>query len=102
MGVYVTGPYLGGLMALAITNSVVMPMVNGNWRGVMVVYGGLVLISGLIWILVSYLQEAQLSAFKGGRKYNLSAFTEILDVRQVRLILIMSVGIFFINHGLNN
>ena len=41
MGVYVTGPYLGGLMALAITNSVVMPMVNGNWRGVMVVYGGL-------------------------------------------------------------
>lgn len=102
MGLYVTGPYLGGLMALAITNSVVMPLVNGNWRGVMLVYAGLVLVSGLIWMLVSSLCVAQLSASEGGKKYNLSAFAEILGVRQVRLILIISVGVFFINHGLNN
>jgi cyanate permease len=94
MGLYVTGPYLGGLMALAITNPVVMPLVNGNWRGVMAVYAGLVLISGLIWMLVSRLREAQLSASEGGRKYNLSPFSEILGVRQVRLVLVMSVGGF--------
>jgi len=102
MGLYVTGPYLGGLVALAVTNSVIMPLVNNNWRGVMLLYAGLVLVSGLIWMLVSARRADRLSAAKGAKKYNLSAFAEILAVRQVRLILAISVGVFFINHGLNN
>ena len=34
MGVYVTGPYLGGLVALALTNSLAMPLL-GDWRAVL-------------------------------------------------------------------
>src|SRR6056297_967363 len=102
MGLYVTGPYLGGLVALAATNSLLMPLVGGNWRAVMLINAGLVLASGAIWILVSAVRAADLKPGAGGKKYNLKAFSEILNVQRVRLILCISVGIFFINHGLNN
>jgi len=102
MGLYVTGPYLGGLVALAATNSLLMPLVGGNWRAVMLINAGLVLASGAIWLLVSVLRAADLKPGAGGKKYNLKAFSEILNVQRVRLILCISVGIFFINHGLNN
>ena len=44
MGVYVTGPYLGGILSLSLTNSLVMPLVGNDWRGVMLVYAALVAI----------------------------------------------------------
>ena len=102
MGPYVTGPYLGGLVTLAATNGLIMPLVGEDWRLVMVVNASLVMCSGLAWILVSAPLEMRLRAQDGGKKYNLSAFSEILNVTQVRLILAISVVIFFINHGLNN
>ncbi|MGB3406833.1 MAG: MFS transporter [Jannaschia sp.] len=101
MGLYVTGPYLGGLVALAATNSLLMPLVGGNWRGVMIVNAGLVLASGLVWLLVSGRRAGDLG-LGSGKKYDLRAFVEILAVPRVRLILAISVGVFFINHGLNN
>ncbi|MAB87090.1 MAG: MFS transporter [Rhodobacteraceae bacterium] len=102
MGLYITGPYLGGLVALAITNSVIMPLTAQSWRGVMVVYAGFVLLAGVFWLLVSARRAGDLGPQQGGKKYNLSAFSEILVMPQVRLILAMSVGVFFLNHGLNN
>ncbi|SIT13373.1 Cyanate permease [Roseivivax lentus] len=102
MGLYVTGPYLGGLVALAITNSAIMPLVGQNWRGAMLVYAGLVLFSAVIWWAVSRPRAADIGPGTGASKYNLSAFAEIVGLRQVQLILVMSVGVFFVNHGLNN
>ncbi|MCM2562978.1 MFS transporter [Lutimaribacter sp. EGI FJ00015] len=102
MGLYVTGPYLGGLVALGLTNAVVLPLVGGNWRGVMAAYAGLVLASGFFWLMVSRGRAADLGAAGDGKKYNLRAFAEILSVPAVRVILIMAVGVFFINHGFNN
>jgi cyanate permease len=102
MGLYVTGPYLGGLVALATTNSLVMPLVGDSWRAVMLVNAGLVLASGLAWVLVSGLRAADLVPGADGKKYNLHVFAEILSVPRVRLILAISVGVFFINHGMNN
>lgn len=102
MGLYVTGPYLGGLVALGLTNAVILPLVGGNWRGVMVVYAGLVLASGVVWLLVSSGRALSPNSVGDGKKYNLGAFTEILAVPAVRLILAIAVGVFFINHSFNN
>ena len=102
MGLYVTGLYLGGLVALGLTNAVVLPLVGGSWRGVMVVYAGLVLASGAAWRLVSRGRVSYLSAAGNGKKFNLGAFKDILDVPAAFLILAMAVGVFFINHGFNN
>lgn len=104
MGVYVTGPFLGGLAVLALTNSVAMPLVGDDWRGVMLIHAAFVVLSGLIWFAISSRPSAgpRNTQVEGGKKFNLGAFSELLRLPEVRLILAMSIGIFFINHGLNN
>ncbi|MEM1429042.1 MAG: MFS transporter [Pseudomonadota bacterium] len=104
MGIYVTGPYLGGIVALAFTNSVAMPLANGDWRGVMLLYAALVAASGLIWLAIVYAPFTRWPDrnAEGGKKFDLRAFVDIVRVPDVRVILAMSIGIFFINHGLNN
>jgi cyanate permease len=104
MGIYVTGPYLGSMLSLSLTNSLVMPMVGDDWRQAILVYAGLVALSGAIWFGIASLPAARLQSGEneGGKKFNLAAFLEIVRLPEVRLILVMSIGIFFINHGLNN
>lgn len=103
MGIYVTGPYLGALLSLALTNSVAMPLVGGDWRDVMLLYGCLAAGSGVIWLVLSGVRGGLLDVSgDGGKKFDMRAFSEILRVREVQLILLMSIGIFFINHALNN
>lgn len=104
MGIYVTGPYLGGILSLSLTNSVVMPLVGEDWRSAMLVYAFLVTVSGAIWFAIASLPAARRQSGEqdGGKKFDLSAFAEIVRLPDVRLILAMSIGIFFINHGLNN
>lgn len=103
MGFYVTGPYLGGLVALALTNSVVMPLADGDWRNVMLFYAGGVAASGVIWLGLSGVRTRPDDAdATGGKKFSLAAFSDLLRLTEVRLILILAIGIFFINHGLNN
>lgn len=104
MGIYVTGPYLGGILSLSLTNSVVMPLVGNDWRAVMLVYAILVALSGCVWFAIASLRVARAHSGdeEGGKKFNMSAFLEIVRLPEVQLILAMSIGIFFINHGLNN
>lgn len=104
MGVYVTGPYLGGILSLSLTNSLVMPLVGNDWRGVMLVYAALVAMSGVVWFVIASLPAARTESGEdeGGKKFNIAAFLDIIRLREVQLILAMSIGIFFINHGLNN
>lgn len=104
MGLYVTGPYLGGVVALALTNSVVLPLADNDWRNVMLIYAGLVALSGVVWLVLSAPRIAPSPGAGpgGGKKFNFGAFSEILVLPEVRIILLMSIGIFFINHAMNN
>ena len=104
MGIYITGPSLGGIAALSLTNGVLMPLTGQNWRLVLFLYAGFVAASGLLWLAIASHPAARAhgSTQADGKKFDIAAFTEILRLREVRIVLAMSVGIFFINHGLNN
>ena len=104
MGIYVTGPYLGGMVSLALTNSVALPLAGGDWRGVMLIYAALAAATGLIWLAIVYAPFTRWPDrdAEGGKKFNLGAFAEIVRVREVQIVLAMSIGIFFINHAMNN
>jgi cyanate permease len=104
MGIYVTGPYLGGIVSLSLTNSLIMPLVAMDWHNVMFVYAGVVAFSGLVWLALTSGTSARMHVGSGtsGKKFNLGALLDILRVSEVRIILAMSIGIFFINHALNN
>lgn len=104
MGIYVTGPYLGGIIAMALTNSVAMPLVGFDWRSVMLLYAGFMLACGVVWLMISGYAARQdaLGSSGDAKKFDLAAFRDILRLPDVQLILLMSIGIFFINHALNN
>jgi len=104
MGIYITGPSLGAITALSLTNGVLMPLTGQDWRMVLFAYAGFVAASGLLWLVLAShpAAEAKLPGAEAGKKFDLAAFAGILRLGEVRVVLAMSIGIFFINHGLNN
>jgi cyanate permease len=104
MGIYITGPSLGGIAALSLTNGVLMPLTGQDWRLVLFLYAGFAAACGAVWLAIASHPAARAADARPaeGKKFDLAAFAEILRLRQVRLVLAMSIGIFFFNHGLNN
>jgi len=123
MGIYMTGPTLGGILALTLTHPLLLPAFDNDWRGVMALWGVVALLAAALWYTIATRCGALVPGFSpdgdaaaraemttdddgsrrrlvGGR--GLLAVREVLDVGGVPLLLAMSVGVFLINHGLNN
>ncbi len=105
MGIYITGPASGGICALALTNSVFMPLMEQNWRHVLFIYAGVCLAIGLVWLAITQHGEARTMerrAVADGGQGQWAVFRALLGLPAVRAILIMAIGAFFYNHSLNN
>jgi cyanate permease len=105
MGLYITGPTTGNVAALAGTNALAMPLMGGDWRAVLLVYAGFVLLTGLVWLVIaahpaSRAAERRIAAEP--RESQRAVFSALLASPTVRIMLVISVGIFFFNHALNN
>ena len=105
MGIFSTGPPLGGVCALSLTNGVFMSMAGGNWRAVLVSYGFFVLLAGIVWLAISAHRasravERQIA--EEPKRSQLAVFAGLLRLKVVRVVLLMSVGIFLFNQGLVN
>jgi cyanate permease len=105
MGIYVVGMSMGSVVALSLTNSVMMPFFDGDWRRVLIAYAVFVLCVTGIWLAIashpaSRERENRAAADRG--KGHREVFGDLLRLRAVRIVLLMSIGIFVLNHGLNN
>ena len=105
MGIYISGPSLGSIVALSITNSFLMPMYNQQWRLVILSFSIFVLTAGFIWLLLSH--SLRYNKTNNNLKVanilsQLKIFKKLLEIRNVQIILLISVFVFFFNHGLNN
>ncbi|MEZ5559553.1 MAG: MFS transporter [Pseudomonadales bacterium] len=107
MGIYMTGPTLGGVAALTLTHPVLMPLLHGDWRAVLLVWALLAVLAGAVWWAIATYAARRLPGFDQSRE-SVSAtqgsapIRSILQLGSVRLVLAMSVGVFLINHGLSN
>ncbi|MEE8187720.1 MAG: MFS transporter [Kiloniellales bacterium] len=105
MGIYITGPALGGIIALSLTNGVMMPLTGGDWRMVLMSYAGFVLSCGLVWLAIcahGTARAVEQQTIAERKQPHLQVFAALLRLPAVRVVLLMSIGIFFFNHGLNN
>ena len=105
MGFCVAAPALGSVVALSLTNSVALPLAGGRWRLVLVAYAVIVLAAGAGWLAVSahtLSRDVDRRALAEPRRPQLLVFADLLRARSVQLVLALSIGIFFFNHGLNN
>ena len=99
VGIYTTGPWIGGLMALALTNSFVMPLLGGSWRLTFVCYGMLTFAIALLWL---FLAKESPSKSASVNVSIIEVFKKLAAVRDVQLLLIMALFSFAINHGFSN
>jgi cyanate permease len=105
MGIYITGPALGGILALSFTNSVLMPLFDHDWRAVLLAYAAFVGACSLVWFAITAHGVARAVERRAGaepRQPQRQVFAELLRLPAVRTVLLMGMGIFFLNHGLNN
>jgi len=105
MGIYVTGASLGIVTSLSAANSVLMPLVNGQWRHVMFVYSGAALFAGCVWLAIGRhwaAREVDRRIAAEPRMRQRDVFAHLVRQPEVRLILAMATCIFFFNHSLNN
>jgi cyanate permease len=105
MGIYITGPALGGIIALAATNSVLLPYFDGDWRMVQWLWACCAVAAGMVWIAIALhprMREADRIALEAPRISQLGVVRELIRMPVVQIIMLMSVGVFTFNHGLNN
>lgn len=105
IGVYATGSALGEVSALAFTHSFVLPMVGDNWRACLLVYAGVIMAAGAVWLALTAHPESRIMETRlkeEPKRPEFQIMRDLLRLRTVRIILPASIGIFFFNHGLNN
>jgi cyanate permease len=111
MGIYMTGPTLGGILVLTLTHSVLLPLFDDDWRMIMVLWGIVAVMAGVSWFIIASLIGPEVEGFSEGaaaadesesQDDGRSRVRALLKIPGVPLVLAMSVGVFLINHGLNN
>ncbi|MDE0977284.1 MAG: MFS transporter [Arenicellales bacterium] len=101
MGIYITGPGVGTMVSLLFSQPVLMPLLGGRWGLVLILWGFTALAAGLFWLLVG----RGVARPSGPITPNAPLWDEIgavLSLAPVRLILLMSIGVFSINHAMSN
>lgn len=96
IGIYMTGPTIGGLVALSLTNSLVMPLTGYDWRQSFVCYGLITCGAGVLWWFFSREASSDRQGSQTGIK---TVFLALLRVRNVIILLVMALFSFSITHG---
>lgn len=98
-GIYSTGPASGISLAFATANTVVEPL-TGSWRGISLVYGILVALIALAWVIFAREPESRPASTPLATRYlAMSEFTSMLRLRNVKIILILAAGTFVVHVG---
>jgi len=101
IGIYLTGPWIGGIFALTMTNSFIMPLVRNSWRNTFLFYGLLTFAAGLIWWLLARDTPHQLSTTEKTPGM-ISLLARFIKVRNIRIVLVLGLLVFAILHALTN
>jgi len=99
IGIFMAGNISGGLVALSLTNSLVMPAVQHSWRWTFVVYGSIALFIAMLWLI--FAREKPIESPEENIS-QLQVFTRLIRIRKVQIILMMGLFSFTIFHGLGN
>jgi cyanate permease len=96
VGVYLTGPWLGGAFALAATNSAIMPLTGHSWRLTFAFYGSMALaIAVLWWFLARDIEESAASDNVGTK----TVLVRLIRIRNIQIVLLSGLLSFGVIHG---
>jgi MFS transporter, CP family, cyanate transporter len=99
VGIYMTGPWIGGALALAATNRWVMPLAGNSWRMTFALYGMMTLAIAFLWWFLARDLQAEKDAGAVGMT---RVFAALIRVRNIRIVLASGLLGFGIIHGLTS
>ena len=103
MGIYMTGPATGSIVALTSTHSILLPLFDQDWRQVMALWTAVTFLAAIIWfLLATFTRSASPVEPASGRSSQLRVIAELIQKPTVITVLLMSISVFMFNHGLNN
>jgi cyanate permease len=100
VGVYATGPQIGGVIALSTANSLLLPL-TGSWRLTFIFYGVFVLLAAAVWWMLARDISLDNNAMGNQNVSLTNGFGSLISVRNVQIILVISLVAFVSGHGLN-
>lgn len=102
VGIAVSGPVIGSMVALLTANAVLMPAFDDQWRLVVAAYAGIAVVLGAVFVAVTSRPPPSMASpwhrSIGGRVPNRA----LLSVPLVRHILVLAILTFFVNHAIAN
>ncbi len=105
MGLYITGPAIAGIIAYSTSQSILMPMFDGDWRSVLRVWGWAALAITAIWFLIlvrSNSAQGKEPARPQARGFQFGLVLQLLRTPNVGLLLATGAGVLCVDHGLRN
>ncbi len=105
MGIYITGPALGGVACLTLTPAWLLPRFDDDWRFILSLWAGVTLVAGLVWLALASLPgvrdktDERLSSSHAPHR---EVLMSLVRLPSVRLVLGMAVGVFMVSHGMSN
>lgn len=99
IGIFTSGSWIGGLLALALTNSLIMPLVGNSWRLTFICYGVLAFVVGTLWGILTRASSIA-AANEASRMF--TVFRSLGGIRNVQILLIMALFSFAISHGFSS
>ena len=103
MGIYMTGPAIGGVVSLTATHAILLPLFDNSWRAVMGLWTGVTLVAIVVWVLIStYLGQTENKTPPKDQPSQLTVISELIRRPTIIVVLLMSIFVFMFNHGLNN
>lgn len=102
MGIYMTGPAIGSIVSLTLTNSLLLPVLENSWRAVMVLWSAVAFAAAIAWYLLASRQPGASGTPASAGVSQLRVIANLVSKPAVMIVLAMSVCVFLFNHGLNN
>jgi cyanate permease len=99
VGIYTTGPWIGGAFVLAATNKLVLPLAGYNWRLTFVFYGLFALTVAFLWLLLG---RERIAEDRSTTIHFKSVFIKLIRVRNVQAAVLIGLITFAILHGLTS
>ena len=100
VGLYATAPTIGGIVVLAATNSLVVPL-TGHWRLAFVVYGVAASLATITWWLLAR-DRSPASTVSTAHEVPSPGLSGLFRIPNVRVVLFLVFAVFLLNHGLTN
>jgi cyanate permease len=99
IGIFTSGSWIGGLLALALTNSLIMPLVGNSWRFTFICYGLLAFMAGTLWGILAR-SSGTITSTEIPSMF--TVFQNLFSVRNVQILLMMALFSFAISHGFSS